>query len=236
MSCRHRASQLASFGHLLELGPWAAQPSVESAGGMEALPRWTAEGCALAATSTTRPLCGTSPDCYWCRFKKQKSSHLFVSFDVNVTSSGSSVRCTKIDGLNNVDFVSSNANSSGQEALLYIFEDKEAVIKSIIKGRSPTMTHVSRTHRVALDWLIDRINLDPKIQIKCIDTKNQLADMLTKGNFTRDEWNHLLCLFNISLFSSINSFNHVRRQRCRVPLGGALALIAHPAHFVRDPT
>ena len=47
-----------------------------------------------------------------------------------------------------------------------------------------------------------RINLDPKIQIKYIDTKNQLADILTKGNFTRDEWNHLLCLFNISHFSS----------------------------------
>ena len=64
------------------------------------------------------------------------------------------------------------------------------------------MRHVLRTHRVALDWLYDRINLEPKIQIKCIDTKNQLADILTKGNFTRDEWNHLLCLFNISHFSS----------------------------------
>ena len=42
-----------------------------------------------------------------------------------------------------------------------------------------------------------------KIQITYIDTKNQLADILTKGNFTRDEWNHLLCLFNISHFSSI---------------------------------
>ena len=83
-----------------------------------------------------------------------------------------------------------------------MFEDNEAVIKMIIKGRSPTMRHVSRTHRVALDWLFDRINLDPKIQIKYIDTKNQLADILTRGNFTRDEWNHLLCLFNISHFSS----------------------------------
>ena len=64
------------------------------------------------------------------------------------------------------------------------------------------MRHVSRTHRVALDWLFDRINLDPKIQIKYIDTKNQLADILTKENFTRDEWNHLLCLFNVSHFSS----------------------------------
>ena len=41
-----------------------------------------------------------------------------------------------------------------------------------------------------------------KIQIKYIDTKNQLADILTKGNFTRDEWDNLLCFFNISHFSS----------------------------------
>ena len=46
------------------------------------------------------------------------------------------------------------------------------------------MRHVSRTHRVALDWLFDRINLDSKIQIKYIDTKNQLADILTKRRFT----------------------------------------------------
>ena len=101
--------------------------------------------------------------------------------------------------------VSSNVQFSHQEAFLYVFEDNEAVIKMIIKGRSPTMRHVSRTHRVAFDWLFDRINLDPKIQIKYIGTKNQLADMLTKGNFTRDEWNHLLCLFRISHFISINS-------------------------------
>ena len=58
--------------------------------------------------------------------------------------------------------------------------------------------------KLLLIGLFDRINLDPKIQIKHIDTKNQLADILTKGNFTRDEWNHLLCLFNIRHFSSIN--------------------------------
>ena len=104
--------------------------------------------------------------------------------------------------LKNVDRVPSNVQFSHQEALWYVFEDNEAVIKMIFKGRSHTMRHVSKTHRVALDWLFDRINLDPKNQIKYIDTKNQLADMLTKGNFTRDEWNHLLCLFNISQFSS----------------------------------
>ena len=107
----------------------------------------------------------------------------------------------KINVMEKIDSVSSNVQSSRQEALLYVFEDNEAVIKMIIKGRSPTMRHVSRTHRVALDWLFDRIDLEPKIQIKYIDTKNQLADILTKGSFTRDEWNHFLCLFNISHFS-----------------------------------
>ena len=47
-----------------------------------------------------------------------------------------------IDDLDNVDFISSNVHSSRQEALLYVFEDNEAVIKMITKGRSPTMRHV----------------------------------------------------------------------------------------------
>ena len=108
----------------------------------------------------------------------------------------------KIDVVEDIDSVPSNVQSARQEALLYVFEDNEAVIRMIIKGRIPAMRHVSRTHRVALDWLLDRINLHSKIQIKYIDTKNQLADILTKGNFTRDEWNHLLNWFNISHFSS----------------------------------
>ena len=97
----------------------------------------------------------------------------------------------KIDAMKDIDVVPSNVQSARQEALLYVFEDNEAVIKMIIKGRSPTMRHVSRTHKVALDWLFDRINSEPKIQIKYIDTKNQLADILTKGNFTRYEWNQV---------------------------------------------
>ena len=108
----------------------------------------------------------------------------------------------KIDVIKDIDAVPSNVQSARQEALLYVFEDNEAVIKMIIKGRSPTMRHVSRTHRVALDWLFDRMNLDSKIQIKYINTKNQLADILTKGNFTCEEWKHLLNLLNISHFSS----------------------------------
>ena len=89
--------------------------------------------------------------------------------------------------MKDIDSVPSNVQSPRQEALLYVFEDNAAVIKMIIKGRSLAMRHVAITHRVALDWLFDRINLDSKIHIKYIDNENQLADILTKGNFTRDE-------------------------------------------------
>ena len=64
-----------------------------------------------------------------------------------------------INVLENVDLVPSNVRFSHQEALLYVSENNEAVIKMILKGRSRTMRHVSRTHRVALDWLFVRINL-----------------------------------------------------------------------------
>ena len=114
---------------------------------------------------------------------------------------------------NRIDSVPSNVQSSHQEALLYVFEDNKAVIKMIIKGRSSTMRHVSRTHRVPLDWLFDKINLDPGIQIKYIDTKKQLADILTKGNFTRDEWNHMLSLFNISHLNTIQEKNESQQNR-----------------------
>ena len=40
------------------------------------------------------------------------------------------------------------------ETMLYIFEDNEAVIKMIIKGQRPTMGHVSRTHRFALELVV----------------------------------------------------------------------------------
>ena len=95
-------------------------------------------------------------------------------------------------GNREVEDVVTSAKPSHLEAQLHICVENKAVIKMIIKGRSPTMRHVSRTHRVALDWLFDRIDLDPKIQMKYIDTKIQFVDMLSKGNSTQDEWDHLL--------------------------------------------
>ena len=92
-------------------------------------------------------------------------------------------RRQKVEQLSDVDHVPTNTHSSHNESQLYIFEDNEAVIKVIIKGRSPTMRHVSRTHRVQ----------NPN---QYVNTKNQLADILTKGSFSRDDGNTFL-FFNI---------------------------------------
>ena len=102
----------------------------------------------------------------------------------------------KISVMENIDSVPSNVQSSRQEALLYVFEDNEAVIKMIHNEKC------FQDSQSCASLVIRSNQLGPKIQIKYIDTKNQLADILTRGKFTRDEWNHLLCLFNISHFSS----------------------------------
>ena len=54
----------------------------------------------------------------------------------------------RINVMENINSVPSNVQFLRQEALLYVFEDNEAVIKMIIKGRSPTMRHVYRTHLI----------------------------------------------------------------------------------------
>ena len=81
------------------------------------------------------------------------------STNSNVKTKGHGNR--EVDDLSDVDHVVTSAKPSQFRAQLYIFEDNE-----VIKGRSPSMRHVSRTHRVALDWSFDRINLDRQIPIR----------------------------------------------------------------------
>ena len=46
-----------------------------------------------------------------------------------------------------------------------------------------------------------------KSKSSIVNTKNQLADILTKGSFSREEWNHLLCLFRKMNFSMLQDLN-----------------------------
>ena len=59
-------------------------------------------------------------------------------------------RRQKVEQLNGVDYVPTGTHSSQNESQLYILEDNEAVIRIMIKGRSPTMRHVSKTAELLL--------------------------------------------------------------------------------------
>jgi len=101
------------------------------------------------------------------------------------------------DILASVDYVPKTIPRSSGKAKILCLEDNEAVIKMTIKGRSPSMRHLSRTHRVDLDWLFERFRDDPGVSIKYINTKIQIADILTKGSFTAEMWNKLQGLSSI---------------------------------------
>ena len=101
-----------------------------------------------------------------------------------------------------IDYVPPSLPMSNGRAKLYAMEDNDAIIKMIIKGRSPNLRHVARTHRVDLDWLFERVSEDPGVYIKFVGTKEQLADIL-KGSFTGDAWKALLELCLILPRSSL---------------------------------
>ena len=71
---------------------------------------------------------------------------------------------------------------------LYLLEDNAAVIQMIIKGRSPSMRHVTRTHAVTLERSFQRINSGPVVFVKYVRSNDPLADLLTKGAFSSQQW------------------------------------------------
>ena len=110
---------------------------------------------------------------------------------------------------------------------LHNSEVNEVVIEHVGKCRRRTVRHVSRTRCVDLDRLYDRINSDPMIQIKYVNTPQQLADVITKGSFTGDRWTQLTLIVNIktahhiysnqcvSFFCDCESFIIRHGQTCR---------------------
>ena len=109
-------------------------------------------------------------------------------------------------------------HTSSQRESLFTVEDNELVLKMTIKGRSLSKRHVSRTHRVDLDWLLDRINLCPGVQTKCVDTNQEIADILTQGSFSRERRSQLTQLFNLVTphVRTTSHFRTTKTTRCQI--------------------
>ena len=86
--------------------------------------------------------------------------------------------------MKDIDSVPSNVQTARQEALLYVFEDNEAVIKMTIKGRNPTMrdTFPEPTELLLLGCSIELI-WTPKSKSNTSTPKTNSQTILTKGEF-----------------------------------------------------
>ena len=100
-----------------------------------------------------------------------------------------------------VDHVDSMGQRIAQRAKLLVLEDNDAVIATVIKGRSPVLKHCNRTQRIALDWLLERLQNDPGISLRYVSTHDQIADIFTKAAFQGQQWSHLvgLCTLNFPM-------------------------------------
>merc|ERR1712078_335712 len=116
------------------------------------------------------------------------------------------------DVLKNVDWVPPAVPPPTGAGKIIIFEDNEAVIKMILKGRSPTMRHILRTQRVDIDWLFERVREDPGVFIKYVGTKEQIADILTKGSFSFQQWKQLCDLIQIRPHSGAGQADGFKQQ------------------------
>ena len=98
-----------------------------------------------------------------------------------------------------IDFVPQNADASPRRTQLVLLQDNSAVISMCIKGRAPTLRHVLRVHKINLDFIFELMTRESKtIKIKYINTKLQVADLLTKGSFSESCWKTLLRLFQFT--------------------------------------
>ena len=111
------------------------------------------------------------------------------------------------DPFGDIHDVLPNVRFFSMRTALSVVKDNEAVTKQINNGRRPTVCHTSRTHRVDLDWLCDCIKVDPMIQIKHVNTTQELADILTKGSFIRDTWTQWTLLVKITTYTTLFQSN-----------------------------
>ena len=83
-----------------------------------------------------------------------------VAGQSNKTLNSSSTGKRKGMSIWKADYVDPMGMLVPKRAKMVILEDNDAVIATVIKGRSTALRHCSRTQRIALDWLLERLRED----------------------------------------------------------------------------
>ena len=69
----------------------------------------------------------------------------------------------------------------GRPVTLRVKEDNQATIKVILKGFSPKLRHIQRTHKVNLGSLQEIFEEDTSSVLEYVETEKQAADIFTKA-------------------------------------------------------
>ena len=80
---------------------------------------------------------------------------------------------------------------------LTIAEDNEAMMKICKSGNITKLRHLSRTHRVNIAFVLERLNSDENIELVRVETNNMAADIYTKRFTDPKKWASLLYMNNI---------------------------------------
>ncbi len=82
--------------------------------------------------------------------------------------------------------------------------DNQTALRVVETGLAPTMRHATRTHRVNVGWLHERLQAG-QIRLQFVETQPQRADILTKVICGRQKWQQLLVLVGVRRFSQTAS-------------------------------
>ena len=73
------------------------------------------------------------------------------------------------------------------------WEDNQACIQILTTGKTQSMSHLSRTHKICLGWVLERYK-DGTVKLLYCDTNKQAADIFTKAFTSGEKWGSLLRL------------------------------------------
>ena len=76
---------------------------------------------------------------------------------------------------------------------MVVCEDNEATIKILQTGRSMALRHLTRTHKINIQWTVEALSADD-LQLKFVPTKSMVADIFTKPFKDKPLWDRLIIL------------------------------------------
>ncbi len=193
-----RTSKSTSGSYIAIVGPNAFGPIAALCKKQTCVPQSSNESEIVAAEYAVRTE-GLRIFTFW-----EHVTHIFGAQTANNTTTstkgtGKSLGDVVVDGLdqnfNPVKYFNQTRPEHPQTKLI-VAEDYEAVIKIISKSRSTALRHLPRTHCIDVNWLFEVCDT-PGVIVRYTNTKQQIADLLTKAMTKPDVWNYLIDLAQI---------------------------------------